>query len=193
MTAARAIVLLVAAACASAAQAGGETLREQVAATLGATTLCRKVGSQANPCPSGFDAISGVCCSASPWANSCESWGGGLTGTFTCGTQIVQCSDFTSLPACPTGTLPPSTLPTGSATQCPPQSSRSAAQSYCTSKNGLFSTLPTAFATCQIYSCTPYCAAGLAGTGGGSDACPGNVNMPAVLLAVVGTLVAAML
>jgi hypothetical protein len=34
------------------------------------------------------------------------------------------------------------------------------------------------------------CAVGFAGTG---DACPGNVNMPAMLLAVVGTLVAAML
>ena len=102
MTAARAIVLLVAAACASAAQAGGETLREQVAATLGATTLC-----QANPCPSGLNALNGVCRGASPTVNTCVSIGGGLTGTFTCGTQTVQCDDLTSLPVCPTGTLPP--------------------------------------------------------------------------------------
>jgi hypothetical protein len=124
MTAARAIVLLVAAACASAAQAGGETLREQVAATLGATTLC-----QASPCPSGFNTVSGFCCGASPVLFNCISIGGSVTGTLTCGTQIVQCSALTSLPVC--STLPPSP---------------------------------------------------------GS----GNVNMPAVLLAVVGTLVAAM-
>jgi hypothetical protein len=184
MTAARAIVLVVAAACASAAQA--ETLREQVAATLDVTTLC-----QASPCPMGFNSPSGtgfdslinrVCCGAWPMINTCVSNGGVLTGTFTCGTQIVQCGTLTSLPAC-TGTYP----------QCPKQSSVQAAQDYCTSKNGTFLNVDTIYTGCDLYTCFPDCVAGYADSEWGSCPASGNVNMPAVLLAVVGTLVAAML
>ena len=113
MTAARAIVLLVAAACASAAQA--ETLREQVAATLGATTLC-----QANPCPSGFNyAVNGVCCSGNAF-NTCVTIGGMVTGSFICGTENVQCTDLTSLPACSGPAPAPSARPSGTQCNLPP-------------------------------------------------------------------------
>jgi hypothetical protein len=121
MIAARTIVLLVAAACASAAQAGGETLRSQVAATLGGpATICRASN---NRCPSSYNQIGEVCCLASPQSSSCASFGGGLqTGTFTCGRITVQCSaipnislcgpaeDSVALPPSTGITLPPSTI-----------------------------------------------------------------------------------
>jgi hypothetical protein len=110
MTTARAIVLMTAAACAGAAQTGGENLRAQIAATLQqvnqglggreSTTGCR---TRKTICPDGFNATHGFCCNERPPKDRCYLDGKELRGYIECGNvgnvAHFQCSDIPDWPS----------------------------------------------------------------------------------------------
>ncbi len=178
------------------ARGESDALRAYISAQLPASQLGNFAVCFGTSCPSSAYTFSGgICYLGSFTQNGCTS-DGGLTmptgsGTVTAGGQIFTCS---SIPSCTSG-------------PCPTQETVYAAQSYCTSVSGFF-TGTTNSIGCGAYQCGDECISGFQCKGGctrglivaSSETAkfclgngPGNVNVPTIFLAVLGTLAAAML
>jgi hypothetical protein len=168
------------------ARGESEALRAQLSAQLSAPSLC--IGTS---CPSSaYNNVGGICCLGSlTLYGTCVPGGGASSGSDTviCGGLMTTCGAIPSCTGSTPVTLPPTNL-------CPAQASASAAQSYCTSVGGVFNGGPT-LNGCGVFTCLPACTAGVIAPAANVNNCPssGNFNVPAIFLAVLGTLAAAML
>jgi hypothetical protein len=191
--------LCAAAACAGAARAEGDALRAQLAASLSAAAPSFCATSAAGSCPSAAYSVvsvgsSKVCCLGSPFINSCSSFAGTLAGgSLICGSVTVSCNRLSALSDC-TGTAQQSAPAAPVNGICPSVSSNTEAGQVCASLGGTtLSLIPVGVFGCGTYSCLPQgCVGGLVRPPGQSCS-PGNVNVPAIFLAMLGALAATIL
>jgi hypothetical protein len=178
------------------ARGESDALRAYISAQLSASSPANFAVCFGASCPSSaYTRTNGICFLGSFTINGyCYSNSGyGTTipqgsGTVTCGGQIFTCS---SIPSCTSG-------------PCPTQAYMSAAESYCSSVSGNFKG-KTDSNGCGTYQCGDECIPYNQCKGGCTrglivpphETCPafgpGNVNVPTIFLAVLGTLAAAML